>query len=990
MNLRHARTLPFIALLLSLVTLAHAQSNDARFDFYGRGPYRETVPRPQSVLGYDVGAFHTNYAMMERVISAIAQAAQDRVRITDIGETNEHRMMHLVVLSAPENISRLAEIKANIARLADPRSLQPAEAQRIISSTPAVVWLNYTIHGDETASFEAMMQVVYQLAASNDPATLEVLRNCVVLVNVCANPDGHERFVAWYNSISTGNAEPQSAEHRQPWSVYGRYNRFRFDLNRDNIASTQVETRNMERAFLDWNPQVFVDHHGQPSQFFFPPAAQPINPNLPPAQTARWLTEFGRANAAQFDERRWDYYVRDIFDLFYPGYWDSWPSLNGATGMTYETDGGGWKGINWRRDDDTIVTLRSGAAKHFIASLTTLETASRNRAARLGDYYEFKRSAIEEGRAGAMRRVVLPLGADIVKTLEMAEVLLRAGVEVKISRGPFSSARVHSYTEPQAPAMTRSFQSGAIVIDMEQPQKRLAKALLEPQTEQDARFVQEQLARFARNERRGRNAAKEEYGFYDITAWSLPLAFGLEAYWMEDAPDFLHSRLRLPPPGEVTDAERKAIADRGEYLTSWTLGDNYNVGVMPGPGRASVAYIIPYDRDGAASLAFRLEREGYKVSVATRTLNAGGRDWPRGTMVVRVSRNPDSLHEAIARLSREAGVMVTAVNSGFNETGETGVGSENVVALKQPRIIVVADEGVEQSSYGAIWWLFERFRIEWTPMTINSLKSAQLDRYNVIILPDGSPNRYYSALGKGGVELLRGWAERGGTLVCIKGAAVFAALKDVNLTTSRLVGSDEDDQKGSAEQSETATNPEANGAAAPTPANEKTNARGRRREKTDAAQTETLQETPAQTEKLEGAPPELPPIASPSARPGQVPEAVPGAIMRATVDRTTYLTYGYEDVQLPVLVNSGYFFRPSKEGTNAVVFSPEASRTLRLSGFIWPNNTERLLRGTAHVIDEPTGRGHVILYAEDPQFRGIWRSMTRLFFNSILFAPSLS
>jgi hypothetical protein len=993
MTLQHARTLIGLALLFSLgiVSLIQAQSNDAPFDFYARGPYRETVPRPQSVLGYDVGAFHTNYAMMERVIGAISQAAPDRVRVTDIGETNEHRMMHLVVLSAPENIARLAEIKANIARLADPRGLSTAEAQRITASTPAIVWLNYTIHGDETASFEAMMQVVYQLAASNEAATLDVLKNCVVLVNVCANPDGHERFVAWYNSISTGNADPQSAEHRQPWSVYGRYNRFRFDLNRDNIASTQIETRNMERAFLDWNPQVFVDHHGQPSQFFFPPAAQPINPNLPSAQTARWLTEFGRANAAEFDERRWDYYVRDVFDLFYPGYWDSWPALNGATGMTYETDGGGWKGINWRRDDDTIVTLRSGAAKHFIASMTTLATTGRNRVARLGDYYEFKRSAIEEGRSERMRRVVINFGPDIVKSKELVEVLLRAGVEVKVARGPFSSKTVHSYAEPNAPATTRAFQSSALVIDMDQPQKRLAKALLEPQTEQDARFVQEQLARFARNERRGRNASKEEYGFYDITSWSLPLAFGVEAYWMEDAPDFLNSKLRLSPPVDVTDAERKAIEARGEYLTSWMLGDNYNVGVLN--GRASVAYIIPYTSDGAASLVYRLGREGYRVSVATRTLTAGGRDWPRGTLVLRVSRNPESLHEAIGRLSREAGVMVTAVNSGFNETGETGVGSENVLALKPPRILVVADEGVDQSSYGAIWWLFDRFHIDWTPMTINSLKSVQLDRYNVIILPDGSADRYYAALGKSGVEMLRGWAERGGSLICIKGAAVFAALKDVNLTSSRLVGSDDDNQKGAAEASETEPESKTEAGSMPGAASDKEKqaaGRGRRRGKSEDEEAEARREATAQTEKLEGAPPELPPIASPSARPGQVPEAVPGAIMRATVDRTTYLTYGYEGAQLPVLVNSGYFFRPSKEGTNAVVFSPEATRPLRLSGFIWPNNTERLLRGTAYVIDEPTGRGHVILYAEDPQFRGIWRSMTRLFFNSILFAPTLN
>ena len=981
------RIVALIALLFAaLASSIRAQSNDQPFDFYARGPYRETVPRPQSVLGYDAGAFHTNYAMMERVVQSIAQGAPDRVRVTDMGQTNEHRMMRLLVISAPENLARLSEIKSNITRLADPRAVSPAEAQRIASSTPLVVWLNYTIHGDETASFEAMMQVVYQLAASNEPATLEVLRNCVVLVNVCANPDGHERFVAWYNSISTGNPEPQAAEHRQPWSVYGRFNRFRFDLNRDNIASTQVETRNMERAFLEWNPQVFVDHHGQPSQFFFPPAAQPINPNLPAAQTARWLTEFGRANAAQFDGRRWDYYVRDVFDLFYPGYWDSWPALSGATGMTYETDGGGWKGINWRRDDDTIVTLRSGIAKHFIASLTTLETAARNRAARLADFYEFKRSAIEEGRRGPLRRVVLGPGPDIIKTKELAEVLLRAGIEVKVARGPFRSASAHSYTDPLAPARAREFGSGYIVIDMDQPQKRLAKALLEPQTEQDARFVEEQLARFARNERRGRNAAKEEYGFYDITAWSLPLAFGVEAYWTEDAPDFLHSKLRLPPAGALTQAEGKAIESRGEYLTTWMIGDNYNVGVIT--GRAQIAYIIPYDRDGAASLAYRLQAEGYRVGVATRTLTTGGREWPRGTMVVRVSRNPDSLHEAISRLARETGVMVAAINSGFHETGETGVGSENVVALKQPRILVVADEGVYQSSYGAIWWLFDRFRIDWTPMAIANLKNAQLDRYNVIILPDGNPERYHASFGKAGVELLRGWSQRGGTLVCIKGAAVFAALKDVGFTSSQLVGSDEDEQRGRAQEE---AEEKSEDGPAQSGGNEDNGApAGAGRRKGAVPRAQDAADAPAQTEKLEGAPPELPPIASPSARPGQVPEAVPGAIMRATVDRTTYLTYGYEEAQLPVLVNSGYFFRPSKEGTNAVVFAPEGGRPLRISGFVWPNNTERLLRGTAHVVDEPTGRGHVILYAEDPQFRGIWRSMTRLFFNSILLAPSLS
>lgn len=961
-----ARTL--LLLLLLVVSTTAQTREETPFDFYTRGPYRESVPRPQSILRYDVGDFHTNYAQMERVVERIAQAAPDRVRVTDIGETNEHRMMHVLTISAPENMRRLEEIKANVARLADPRLTTPAEAQTIADATPVVVWLNYTIHGNESASFETMMQVVYQLAASDEPATLDILRNCVVLINVCANPDGHERFVTWYNSVGVGSADPAAGEHREPWSVYGRVNRYRFDLNRDNLVSSQVETRNVQRAYLQWHPQVFVDHHGQTSQFFFPPAALPVNPNLPGEATARWLNVFGRANAAQFDQRQWDFYVRDVFDLFYPGYWDSWPSLQGAVGMTYETDGGGWKGLRWRRDDDTIVTLRSGIAKHFVASLTTLATASANRAARVREFYDFRRSAVEEGRQDSFRRVVIPYGTDPARETELVEILLRAGIEVKISRGAFKSERAHAYGQPDAVA-ARAFSTPAFVIDMDQPAKRLAKAMLEPNTEQDAAFKREQLERFARNERRG--ADKEDYGFYDVTAWSLPLAFGVEAYWTEDAQPFTGSAelLRLSEAATGGDPSIKLV-----------LPDDVTRAGVP-EGRAAVAYVIPYAGNGAATLVARLLREDYKLAVATRALNAGGRNYPRGTVIARVSRNAETLHQRITTLARENNVTIYSVNTAFPDTGDVGVGSETVVSLKRPRIIVIADEPVSHVSYGAMWWLFDRTGVEFTPMTISALKRADLDRYNVIILPDGSPGAYFSAFGKPGVDLLRGWCERGGTLVAVKGGAAFAALKDVNLTSSRLVGGSDDD----GEKPAPAPPKETDAEAAETPAS----GAGRRKSGEQLSVAEQRRAAAAQTEKADDAPPPLlPPLVSPSARPGEVPEAVPGAIMLATVDRTSPLTYGYDaSVTLPVLVESAYFFRLSKDGNNAVVFAAEESAPLRLAGFIWPNNTEKLLRGTAHLIGEQVGRGHVVLYAEDPNYRAIWRSTTRLFFNSFLFQP---
>ena len=940
---------------VSVVFLQFAFSQtEEKFDFYTRGDYRPEVPRPQSLLRFDVGDFHTTYAQMEAVINAIAKAAPDRVKIYDIGETNEHRMMHLVAISSPTNMARIDEIKANNAKLTDPRTTSPSQAAQIIQNNPTVAWMAYTIHGNESASFETMMQVVYQLAASNEPTTTDILNNTVTLVLTGENPDGHERFVTWYNSIATGNADRNALEHREPWSVYGRLSHFRFDLNRDNIAATQKETQNMQRAFFEWNPQLLVDHHGQPSQFFFPPAALPINPNLPQPVTNKWLDTFGRANAKNFDANKWDYYVRDVYDLFYPGYWDSFPSLNGAIGMTYETDGGGTKGLRWTREDGTIVTLRSAIAKHYVASLTTLETLAKNRTARLQDFYDFRRGAIDELSGEKLKRIVILPGKDPVKTAEMMEVLQRAKVEIKVANASFNSPNAHSYNRKDAPKILQTFPAGAYIIDLNQPQKKIIKSLLEQDTPQDDAFVRDNTARFKRNELRGSSAQKEDYGFYDITAWNLPLAFGVDAFWTEDT-------------GDVN-----AAIVTGDYLEQAKRG---SVG-----GRAQSAYIIPYQTDGAGAMVLRLMKEGFRVAVATKTLNAGGKSYPRGTFVVRVTRNSEKVHEAVARLSQELGVNVAAVNTGYYAEGDTGVGAENVVSLQTPRIAMVADEAVDQTSYGSIWWTLDRYGIEFTSLTINNVKGGALAKYNVLIMPDGAAGRYFSSLGSGGVSALKDWVSKGGTLITVKGASVFAALKDVGFTSAKLVGSDQDEDKNKATDEET-TDKRAESESLPT----STPVPGKTKNKQTAAEPNPNPSVELKSDKSDGAPPVLPPIASPSAAAGKVPEGIPGSIMRATVDRTTYLTYGLEDENLPVLLSSGYFFRLSKDGTNAILFEPKPKTPLTISGFVWEGNTERLLKGTAYLIDEPTGSGHIILFTEEPFFRGIFRTMTRPFFNSILF-----
>lgn len=943
-----------IFLLAAVVGLAsfHFAFGQAeeKFDFYTRGEYRPNVPRPQSILRFDVGDFHTTYAQMEKVIEEIAKAAPDRVKIYDIGTTNEHRMQHLVAISSPENIARIDEIKAQVARLTDPRKTSASEAQAIAQNTPAIAWMAYTIHGNESASFEAMMQVIYQLSASNEPATLDILKNTIVLVLTGENPDGHERFATWYNSVAVGDANRNALEHREPWSIYGRLSHYRFDLNRDTLAVTQKETKNMMNAYLEWNPQLAVDHHGQPSQFFFPPVALPINPNLPQPMYNRWLDLYGRANARAFDANKWDYYVRDVFDAFYPGYWDMYPSLNGAIGMTYETDGGGFKGIRWTRDDGSIVTLRSAIAKHYVASMTTLEMTAKNKAERMKDFYEFRVNALNDHARAPMKRVVILPEKDPIKAAELIEVLNRSRIEVKVASSSFTSRSAHSYMEKGARAETKTFPAGSYIVDLNQPQRILIKSILEQDTPQDKAFVDDNMGRFKRNQMKGQSQAKEDYGFYDITAWSMPLAFGVDAYWTEDAPEVAGSQVT---EGSLAAAKRGSVS-----------------------GRAQIAYVIPYQTDAAGAMALKLMQQGFRVAVATKTMNAAGRNWNRGTFVIRVTRNADTIHDAVAKLAQEMGVNVFAVNTGFADEGDTGVGGQAVYSLRQPKIAMIADEAVDQTSYGSIWWTLDRYGITFTPMTINAARGGGLRDYNVLILPDGSASRYFSSFGAGGVATLKEWVSNGGTIITVRGASVFAALKDVALTSTKLVGSTDDEEKGKTD-SEGDKRKEAETQPSPSPTPRATNRR----------QPAEPEPNPIElkSDKADGIAPSLPPIASPSANANKVPEALPGSIMRATVDRTTYLTYGLEQDELPVLLASGFFFRYSKEGSNALVFDAKPAKPLTISGFVWEGNTENLLKGTAYVIDEANGAGHVILFAEEPFFRGIFRATTRPFFNSILF-----
>ena len=388
------------------------------------------VPTPESVLGYPVGTYHTNYSGLERWLAALA--GNERVRIVRYGQSVEKRPLYLVIVSSPANIARLDQIRAAMNKLADPRTTNDAEADAIATSMPAVAWMNHANDGNESAAFESAIQTSYQLAAGTDETTRLILDRLVTIVNPAHNPESHERFVAWYNAAQVGRegtADPHAAEHHAPWGMSTNNNHYQIDLNRDAFLISQPETAALVKAFGEWNPVLFIDHHGQTKNMFFPPPAEAINLNVTKNQTD-WMERYGNAIGDAFDRQGWSYYRRGRFDLFFAGFWDSWPTLNGSVGLTFETDGGGSKGLAWEREDGTILTLRDGVVHHHTGTMASLKITAEGKDQRLRDLYQYKKSAIDEGQREAMRQVVLLPGKDAARAKVLVDNLRTQRIEV--------------------------------------------------------------------------------------------------------------------------------------------------------------------------------------------------------------------------------------------------------------------------------------------------------------------------------------------------------------------------------------------------------------------------------------------------------------------------------------------------------------------------------------------------------------------------------
>ena len=660
-------------------------------------------------------------------------------------------------------------------------------------------------------------------------------------------------------------------------------------MNRDWFIQTQPETQGRTAAMLQWYPVAYVDAHemGSDGTYFFAPEAIPYNPHLAEDQRAS-LQLFGRNNARYFDMYGFDYFTREVYDAFYPGYGASWPSYFGSIAMTYEQASA--RGLVVRQYDGNELHYRYTVRNHFVTSLSTAETVANNREKFLTDFYNFRVSAIEEGEGEDIRAYILPTQNDQAAANKLAGLLSRQDVEVSRAQAEFS-------------ACGESYEAGSIVIRTDQPAKRFIRTLLDVEVAMEAEFLAEQ------ERRRARNLPDE---IYDVTAWSLPLMMNVETHTCNRVPsgEFELIGTELVQPGSISG------------------------------GQASVAYLVPWGSAPAVRFLAGALRAGLSVKSNDKAFTNIEAEYPAGTLILDVSDNPPDIHIIVESIAEQTGAHVVSVNDSWVTDGPS-FGSANVVRFNIPKIAIAWDRPTVSYSAGNTRFVIERqFDFPVTPIRVNQLRTADLSRYQVLILPLTSGAGYKAALGESGIDNLKGWVERGGVLISLGNATRFLADPDVDLIAIRrekAVDEVEEDEKDD-EDSEEAT--------------------------VDGQYLTELEEYEEQIVPLD-----------------DDPDAVAGVLVRADVDQEHWLTAGVAPV-VNVLVRGTDVYTPIRlnDGFNVARF--QGPDDLLASGYIWEEN-RRQLAYKPFLVSQSQGVGQVIAFTQDPTVRAYMDGLNVMLMNAI-------
>ena len=858
--------------IFAAVTLA-AQP---KFEFWPGTQYDPAIPTFQKVLGYGPGERISSHANLMSYMEALARAAPARMKLFEYARSWENRKLIYAVVASEANIKRIDQIKAAMQKPGDPR--------KNMSGIPAVIWLGYGVHGNEISSPDAALLTAYHLlAARRDKIVDDVLQNAVVLIDPTQNPDGRDRFVHNFEQ-SEGlepDASPAAAEHNEPWPV-GRTNHYHFDLNRDWFALTQPETRGRIKTLREWFPLVFVDLHemGPESTYYFAPEAVPFNPHLAADQKSS-LEWFGKNNSKWFDQFGFSYFTREVYDAFYPGYGASWPSYYGSVAMTYENASS--RGLLMRRSDESTFHFRDTVLRHFVASISTVEIAAKNRDKLLDGFTRYRQTALEEGTTESIREYILPRRGDVSAVDKLAALLAEQGVEVKRATAAFGG-----------------YPAGSYVVPLAQAAKRLIRTLLDVDVPLESKFMEEQ-------ERRRKKKLPDE--IYDVTGWSLPLLYNVECI-------------------------AASTISQGQFET---LKEIPKPAAFP---EASVAYLVPWGSRAAGQFLAAALRAGLRVHSTDKSFLQNGRTFSAGTLIVKVKENAAGLHDALAKIQGQAEIVATG--SGWVDDG-VNFGSRYVNVVKRPTIAIAWDRPVSAGAAGHTRFVLERqFGYPVTVVRTSQLGLTDLSKFHVLILPDGA---YVDAINAATQKHIKDWVQAGGTLIGISGAVAFLADPKVGMLAVL--------QESLAKDGETPKKTEPEPARAPG--------------KILANEASYFKAIQADTE---------------------LPDFMKGVIARARTDSDHWLASGLP-ATVNALVEGRNVYTPIKldKGVNAVVFAD--AEKLVASGYMWSENKKQLAWKPLAIVQRD-GRGHIIGFTADPNYRAYMDGLNVLFLNAVFLGPAHS
>ena len=953
--------------------------SEARFD--------PAIPTERQMFGFDPGARPLRHEEIVRYLRAL-DAASPRATLVEYARTYEGRELVYLAVGEPETIAKLEQFQSEHARRIDPRGRLAAQDAAALSGAKAVAWIAYGIHGDELSSCDAAVSVAYRLVAGEDELAERLRRELVILIDPLENPDGRDRFLAQTASLAHArpNHDVEDLSHTTVWP-WGRGNHYLFDLNRDWFTMVQPESRRTE-IIAAWNPQLVVDSHemGPDDTYLFSPARHPFNPYLP-ASNARWGERFAADQARALDRYGYPYYTREWNEEFFPGYGSSWASYSGAIGILYEMSG----------TEGTLVQSRTGRVRTYpqavhhqvTSSMANLTTLAEHRAEVLADYVAERRHAMESAGRAWPAAWVLPRGRNPERTDGLARLLARQGIEVLHNNaGPVRLAGLIDSRTGRAVAGS-DMPSDAYLVRLDQPPSRLARQLLDPHVPMDAEFFREEREYLER----GKGTR-----LYEVTAWSLPLAYGIEAYWTRGLPASQGwSRAEFPDPaGELVDA-------------------------TPEP----FGYLVDGVSDRSLPLLAELLQADLHVRVAEKPFRVAGQDYARSTLLVIREGNPPDVAVRLSEAARRHGVTIRAVPTAKSEDGPD-LGGDYFKPLVAPKVGVWAGWPVSPTDYGALWHLMdESLALRFNALDLGRFGTIDLARYNVLIFPSafGGAEAYAGVIGKEGTEKLVRWIEAGGTAIGIGSGTEFLASAELALTRTRLRR--EALEKfppvvlgPGAERAERAGPFRAAGVRAPEPPpGEGADKEGKKGKKPRAAEVPEP-ESPYDVAPIlgpgaapfaegheQGSPAKRPPVdlahwVEPWLPPGQdeakledlkradarLREFSPrGTFLRIETDPEAWLAWGLPP-ELPALAQADDTLVADAPVQVAARFA-DLDR-LHLGGLLWPEAAGRLAR-TAYATREARGGGQVVLFLEEPEFRGWTLGTRRLLVNAVLYGPGL-